>query len=319
MITMGKTSATIKLIQILSARNTYISSNELAEILETNPRNIKEYIKEAEECGYVIESIKGLYGGYRLNKASIMPSVKLTEEEKKSLINAKAYITSQPDFEGKKEMELALGKALSDYVKDNSISPITMIDRFPLQMDKVELQRRYGLFMEAIDGLYKVDISYRGQKGNVKSHVIHPYKVFIYNGCWFVLAFNETVNDVGYFKFNRIDDLFVTRNHFTILKTFDEKDYLDEYSMKKNGDFYHVKLKVTNMNTVMNERIYGKNQHIEEIDNKNLIFDCDMQNKDMILSFVLSLGKNATVLEPEWLINNVKNALEKMMENYEGN
>ena len=42
---MGKTSATIKLIQILSARNTYISSNDLAELLETNPRNIKEYIK----------------------------------------------------------------------------------------------------------------------------------------------------------------------------------------------------------------------------------------------------------------------------------
>ena len=64
---------------------------------------------------------------------------------------------------------------------------------------------------------------------------------------------------------------------------------------------------------------YGKNQHIEEIDSKHIIFDCEMQNKDMILSFVLSLGKNATVLEPEWLINNVKNALEKMMENYEGN
>ena len=155
------------------------------------------------------------------------------------------------------------------------------------------------------------------QKGNIKNHVIHPYKIFVYNGSWFVLAFNETVNDIGYFKFNRIDDLFVTRNHFTILKTYEEKDYLDEFSMKKNGDFYHVKLEISNMNTVMNERICGKNQKIEEIDSKKLNFDCDMQNKDMILSFVLSLGKNCKVLEPDWLVENVKNALWKMMENYE--
>ena len=313
---MGKTSATIKLIQILSARNTYISSNDLAELLETNPRNIKEYIKEAEECGYVIESIKGVYGGYRLNKKSTMPSIKLTSDELNSLISGKAYLDNI-DFEGKDSFDLALGKILSDIEGNKGISPTTMIDRFPLSMDKMELQKRYGLLMEAIDGLYKVDISYKGAKGNVKNHIIHPYKIFVYNGSWFVLAFNETVNDVGYFKFNRIEDIFITRNHFTILKTFDEKDYLDEFSMKKNGDFYHVKLQISNMNTVMNERIYGKNQKIEEIDNKNIIFDCDMQNKDMILSFVLSLGKNCKVLEPDWLKENVKEALWKMMEYYE--
>ncbi len=314
---MGKTSATIKLIQILSARSSYISSNDLAELLETNPRNIKEYIKEAEECGYVIESIKGVYGGYRLSKASNLPSIKLSREEIDSLIAGREKIDEIPDFDGKKEFDLALGKILSEFEGAKGISPITMIDRFPLSMDKMELQKRYGLFMEAIDGLLKVDIKYRGQKGNVKNHVIHPYKVFMYNGSWFVLAYNETVSDVGYFKFNRIDDMFVTRNHFTILKTYDEKDYLDEFSMKKNGDFYHVKLKISNMNTVMNERIYGKNQHIEEIDNKNLIFDCDMQNKDMILSFVLSLGKNCKVLEPDWLKDNVKDVIWKMMEYYE--
>ena len=314
---MGKTSATIKLIQILSARNTYISSNDLAELLDTNPRNIKEYIKESEECGYVIESIKGVYGGYRLKKTSNLPSIKLSQDEIDSLINGREKIDEIPDFEGKEQFDLALGKILSAFEGAKGVSPITMIDRFPLAMDKMELQKRYGLFSEAIDDLLKVDIKYRGQKGNVKNHIIHPYKIFVYNGSWFVLAYNETVNDVGYFKFNRIDDMFVTRNHFTILKTYDEKDYLDEFSMKKNGDFYHVKLKIENMNTVMNERIYGKNQSIEEIDSKNIIFDCDMQNKDMILSFVLSLGKNCKVIEPDWLKENVKNAIWKMMEYYE--
>ena len=46
---MGKTSASIKLIQILSSKNDYISTDELAEILGINKRNIREYIKEIED------------------------------------------------------------------------------------------------------------------------------------------------------------------------------------------------------------------------------------------------------------------------------
>ena len=41
---MGKTARCIKIIQILSARD-LVNTKELSEVLETNPRNIKEYIK----------------------------------------------------------------------------------------------------------------------------------------------------------------------------------------------------------------------------------------------------------------------------------
>lgn len=314
---MGKTSASIKLIQILSSRGDYISTNELADLLETNPRNIKEYIKEIEECGYVVESLKGVYGGYRLNRSSTMPSIKLTHDEKQILIEGREFLLKKNDFMKNEEFGLAIGKVLSDLSVVDGITPVTMIDRFPLAMDKSELQKRYGILNEAVENLLKVDISYRGAKGNIKNHIIHPYKLFVYNGSWFVLAFNETVNDMGYFKFNRIDDLFVTRNHFTIMKTYNERDYLDDFSMKKNGDFYHVELEISNMNSVISERIYGKNQEIEEIDNKHIIFKCDMQNKDMILSFVLSLGTNCKVLSPDWLKDNIRDSLWKMMEYYE--
>ena len=312
---MGKTSASIKLIQILSSRNDYISTNDLASLLDTNPRNIKEYIKEIEECGYVVESLKGVYGGYRLNRSSTMPSLKLTVEEKQALQKAHETLIKNEDYDPL--MGEAIGKVLTEININNAVTPTTMVDRFPLEMDKTELQRRYGLFSEAIDNLLKVDISYKGAKGNVKNHVIHPYKLFVYNGSWFVLAYNETVSDIGYFKFSRIDDLFVTRNHFTIMKTYNEYDYLDEYSNKKNVEYYHVELEISNMNNVMLERTFGKNQQIEEIDSKHILFKCDMQSKDMILAFVLSLGKNCKVLEPSWLYDSVKDTLRKMIENYE--
>ena len=71
--------------------------------------------------------------------------------------------------------------------------------------------------------------------------------------------------------------------------------------MKKNGDFYHVKLKIANMNTVMNERIYGKNQVVEAIDENHTKVSVDMQNEESILVFILGFNKNLDVIEPNWL------------------
>ena len=43
---MNRVAACIKLIQILSVRTDYIKTEELADLLETNPGNVREYIKE---------------------------------------------------------------------------------------------------------------------------------------------------------------------------------------------------------------------------------------------------------------------------------
>ena len=39
---MNRAAACIKLIQILSVRTDYIKTEELADLLETNPRNVRE-------------------------------------------------------------------------------------------------------------------------------------------------------------------------------------------------------------------------------------------------------------------------------------
>ena len=89
---MGKTSATIKLIQVLSSRSDYVKTGDLAELIGTNPRNIKEYIKEIEECGYVIDSQNGLYGGYKLKNSTLMPTLNLSKDEKNEISSLLSYL-----------------------------------------------------------------------------------------------------------------------------------------------------------------------------------------------------------------------------------
>lgn len=313
----NKTAATIKLIQVLSSRGEYISTNELAELIDTNPRNVKEYMKEIEVCGYKVDSLAGVYGGYRMNKSSLLPAINLDINEKKLLRDTISYLISKPDYINSKEIQSLIGKILVAVDDSRPITPLTMIDKFPLSIPKDELQKRYSILNEAIETQSKVDINYLSVMGKSKNHIIHPYKLFIYNGNWFVIAYNETVNDIGYYKINRINDIFMTRNHFTVLKTYEEENYLDGYGMVKNGEYFDIKLELNNLNTVIKERIYGKNQKITEIDDKKVIFSASMQNQEMITSFVLSLGSKCKVLEPEWLKEKVKETYLNCLNLYE--
>ncbi len=313
---MGKTSACIKMIQILSCRDV-VSTKELADLLETNPRNIKEYVKELEIAGYTVESEKGIYGGYRLDKRELLPSLSLSKAEKELLQEGTNFLKECSDFVKFNAYQQVMGKIMSTFPSNQRVEPITMIDRFPLAIDRNLLQQRYEILSEAIEEQLKCEVKYLPASNQVKEHILHPYKLFVYNGSWFVLAWNERIHDFGYFKLNRITEIVKTRNHFTLLKTYEESDFLDSFGMKQNGEYYHIELELKDLKTVMQERIYGKNQKIEEIDEHYIRFMCDMQNKNMILSFVLSFGSKCKVLSPDWLKEMLEKELWTMMSFYE--
>ena len=296
---MNKTMLCLEILQLLSAKS-IMSKNELAEILETNPRNIIEYIRTLEDCGYDIESIRGVYGGYHLNKDSLLPSSKLSQKEVDVIKSSCAFLEKQSDFLEYKEYLKAISKVLSTNMEAFNLD-LKVIDRYPLAMEKKELLKRYNILLEALSVLKKCEITYLSTKNKESNHIIHPYQIFVFNGAWIVLAWNETVHDYGYFKLNRIVEIQMLSQKFTRLKTYQSSDFIDQYGMKQNGEYYDIKLELTDLYTAISERIYGRNQKITRLDEHRTILECSMQNKQMIQSFVLGFGSKAKVIEPLWL------------------
>ena len=66
----------------------------------------------------------------------------------------------------------------------------------------------------------------------------------------------------------------------------------------------------------ISERLYGRHQVVTEIDESHTRFVAEMQNKDMIASFVMSFGKNCKVIEPQWLKDKVKRHFEDALKEY---
>lgn len=313
---MSKTSLSIQMLEILYSRGV-VGIAELARLLETNPRNIPEYKKELEKAGYIIDTVPGRYGGYILDKKYTFPAVRLSPEEKEGLMQGFDYLLSRNDFMRKDDYAKAMAKISAALLTSGTSENTLIANRFPLAMPQADIEERYAAISHCITHKLAIELRYLSLSGEASERVFHPYKLFMYNNAWFALGYDEKSSDFRYFKLNRIERFHITNQKFRIPLTYNERDYLDEFGMKQNGEWYPIKLKITGKHaTLVRERIYGKNQTVEPIDRDTTILSVEMQNKDDILSFVLGFGTHCEVLEPEWLRENIFNVSSSIITKY---
>lgn len=313
---MGKAEMCIKMLMILNSGRTY-KKDELAYMLNTNVRNINEYRKEINEAyskdvtaGYYIEKSSGPNGGYRISGKALLPSVALTTPEKESLFEALNYLMSRNDFLGKREYVMASAKIISSIVLDDikNDKDLLVVNRYPLSVSYEEIEQRFKTIKQAIKEKKTITFLYLSQKNVEKERSFDPYEMFMYNNAWFVIGFLHSSNpDVVYFKLNRMSDIRITDRKFTILSIYKRSEYVDEYGFKANGDWYHVVFVAHGVYaSLCKERIYGKNQLVEALNNDATKVSVDMQNKENIKVFALGFGEKIDIIEPEWLKEELK-------------
>ena len=77
-----------------------------------------------------------------------------------------------------------------------------------------------------------------------------------------------------------------------------------------------VKLKIKNqMSEIVKEKIWVENQKIEEIEG-GIIFKAKIRGKTELISWILSMGSDAEVLEPEELRQEITDEIFKMKNLY---
>ena len=299
---MSKTSQCIELLKILYSRSRIVGINELADILETNPRNIPEYVNELRSCGYEIKTVHGRYGGYLLERHGTFPTLKLTDTEREGLMVGYEYLLARNDFMRKADFSKAMGKITTAILSRNMDNmDVSVIYRYPDFIDEQELTCRYRTIEQCIKEKRKLLIEYKSNDNVIRRRVIHPYKLYMYNNSWFTIAYCETRERFLFFKLIRMVRYEILHERFRRLHAYIERDYLDEYGMK-NGDWHEVKLKFTGRHAMFaGEYRYGKNQKVEYVDENTTIITVTMQYRDDIVGFVLSHQGYCEVLEPEWL------------------
>ena len=303
---MGKAALCMKMLQILNSGRVYKVA-ELADLLETTPRNVLEYKKELEEAGYCITSIPGRFGGYRLDKAELFPSLVLTEDEKKALGEATDYILQKYDFPKKKEFETAMGKVFSNFPGGKRGNSMLVVDRYRPAMTEADAMARYQFLEDAIAAKRAIRITYRSLKNGLIEHILHPYQLVLYNSSWFFQGFNPSAADIWTFKVNRIERYELLDDTFSIASGFKASNYFNQSGLANGGEFIPLKFKASGVHaSLLKERIYGRNQKIVQNEDGTVLCELEMQNKDIITNFALGWGKDMKVQSPKWLKDEIR-------------
>ena len=313
---MGKTAQCIKMLEILNSGRIYKTS-ELASMLETNTRNIIEYRKELEECGYYIISIPGRYGGYQLDVNNVMPVLTLTNKEKEVLLESYEYINSKNDFMNKEILDNVIGKIKTGINSEESYEPVISGQFYKLSMSNEKIKERYDFFNKTIRNKNICEITYDNLKYGPQKLIIHPYQLFNYKNAWFLLALNPKVGKMWQFKLNRIIEYNKTDKKFIRMNNFNLNEYFKETGFINKEEKFHLEVLVRKVvYNLFRERIYGENQVIEEVDDDWHRVNVDVQNINFIRDFILSCGCDLKVIQPLWLKEDIIKNINKSLELY---
>lgn len=313
---MSRTTNCIRMLNILNSRK-IVTRKELAFLLDTKERNISEYREELVNAGYKIDLIAGMYGGYQLDKTSLIPSLKLNDKEKEALFEASNKLVKDSSFVHGEALASAIGKVLSNTINYYEIESKFVFERFPLLMNKEELKERYEILDLAIKESYTVSITYNGINNKIRDYLLYPYLLYNSNQGWYVNAFVQNTNSISRkplnFKLNRIKEIKLTKDKFIKDPFYDTSKILDSNGMNF-GDTYRVKVILTPPHNVfVQERKFGENQVVTILDDNHTMLECDMKLKENVISFLLFFGSCATLIEPKEIIDELKLTTRKMV------
>lgn len=314
---MNRSALCIKMLQILNAHD-FVTTKELASRLETNPRNIIEFKKELETSGYMIESVKGRYGGYRLMEKAALPLIQLNDQEKQAMNEAYSYLTSHKDFLLIRDYTLAYEKiksfmSFSDHKSDVLFyEDIKMLDEGVYDMIRIMEQAK----KESCS----VSFEYKSLHASKFLPVeLCPYEIMNIQGEYYCLGYSQNRHDFRTYKFStvRMRNVLILDKHFTRDLDFNVNAYLGKSGLMKD-EVIETEFVITGKNAVLYaERRIGVNPKMYFDDQQNLHVKTLFEGKMNAMQFLCSLGASCQLISPIELKKELQQEIRKMMENYE--
>lgn len=224
---MNRTARCIRMLMILKSRQT-VCTSELAELLETNPRNIREYKKELEQAGYTIKTVRGAGGGYELEGGAVLPLPLYNDESIDILTTIRDSLLSTPNqpyaAKGAELLdEIIASNPVSDPEKPIYFTPSRINDFSESAKDDLSRIRKAVFHRQQISILYHS----RESKDPIR-RVVDPYDVVCSDGNWYFVGFDHYRQAVRTFRISpaRLLKLELLDTTFERQADFKLKDYL---------------------------------------------------------------------------------------------
>ncbi len=281
-----------------------ISSKKLAEKFEVSVRTIYRDIEVISGAGIPICMTQGRNGGISLLENFTLDKQVLTESEKKDMLMAIQSLNSFNKESVKSifsKLSSLFGENQRDYIKiDYSGWENTIEKQFELSKEAILLNKR-------------LSFNYISTKGEKTYREVEPYVLWFKSKAWYLKCFCLEKNEIRLFRLSRITNIRILNENINLAK-LDESILIEE---KKQVQYEKVKIKLK-IDSSQEYRVKDDflEQDISYDNDKNLIVTLNFPENEWLYGYILSYGSFATVIEPEYIVENIKKRLQKNLNNY---
>lgn len=283
-----------------------VSAPELAEKFEVSRRTIGRDIDALCGAGIPVVTHQGSGGGISIAEGFKLDKSVLTADELSGMIAALKGIGSvseQPNIQ----------RAL-DKLHANADAVVSM--REPVIIDlashyRGQLTEKIELIKRAVLTNQTIAFDYFYDKGESHRN-IEPYFIIFQWSAWYVFGFCLERSDFRLFKLQRLWNLRLCDERFAPREIPAEKrDFKASFQEEKEH-----KLVALFDPTQKHRLIESYGLHCYEETVAGLRFQIQFTKRDYMLTWLLGFGSKVKVLEPEYIVEDLKAAAENILSNY---
>ncbi|MGN0982924.1 MAG: helix-turn-helix transcriptional regulator [Candidatus Limivicinus sp.] len=296
-----------RLIGILSLllQRRSVTAPELAEHFEVSRRTINRDVETLCQAGIPIVTRQGAGGGIAIMEGYRVDRTVLSAADMQAILAGLRSLDSVSDTRRYAQLMEKLSAGASDVI---SAGPSFLIDLSSWYKDA--LAPKIRLIQNAIEAGVVIGFDYLSPNGESRREIEPYYLVFRWSS-WYVWGWCRTKEDYRLFKLNRMDELHLTGAGFE--KRPAPLPELSTQHIFPGG--IRVKALFTQDCAWRLAEEFGRDCYVSQPDGR-LLFQADYTDKDNLISWLLTFGEKAELLEPIEIRRELAEKIKRMGENY---
>ena len=163
-------------------------------------------------------------------------------------------------------------------------------------------------------------VYYAMSRKKVTRRRVAPYKIWFFNGTFYLIGNCGLREDIRIFALDRIKTIELIDENFEMPENFN----IDEFMKSSFGVFHGHSVRVriwfaAEVAGYIREKIWHETQNIEVQEDGSIIFEAEVAGTEEIKFWVLKWGAKARVLAPTSLCEEIRFEAEAMLKSYEYN
>ena len=296
-----------RLIGILSVllQEEKTTAPELAERFEVSKRTINRDIEALCKAGIPIQTSQGVGGGISIMDGYRMDRTILTSRDMQMILAGLRSLDSVSGSRYYGQLMEKIKAGSSEFVSGRDSILIDLSSWY-----RESLAPKIEVIQNAIESRHTLKFTYYNQKGE-SIRELEPYYIVFKWSSWYVWGWCLKRNEFRLFKLNRMDKVTMSDTEFVCgdVPTPD----LSTEKIFPGG----IKVKALFTEDVKWRLVeeFGPECYTQEPDGR-LLFEADYTDMDNLVTWMLTFGDKAELLEPKEAREKIRNIVEAMERNY---